>query len=124
MSVDIPPRPQRGIECGMKYLAIAKNEVKVRGDRLDEIWWRGAQWAVTDRGIECLDGTYFIDKARLLEEPDYSWPQHMSGKGWVDIDEFTTAWLVALVLHGYRELPTPVSLRNLFGQLPPRRQKP
>jgi hypothetical protein len=33
-------------------------------------------------GIECLDGTYFIEGKRLLEDlPEWSWPQHMAEKG-------------------------------------------
>lgn len=54
-------------------------------------------------GIECLDGQYHIPKERLLEGIgcDHSWPQHMSEKTWNDNDEFATAWLVAIVMHGY-----------------------
>ena len=84
-------------------ISLDDRPVKVRGDDLGTEWWRGAQWSVTEHGIERRDGTYFIAKDRLLEDlPGFSWPEHMAGKIWVDIDEFTTAWLVALVLHGYR----------------------
>lgn len=81
---------------------------------LDEIWWRGKQWAVTAYGIECLNGDYEIEADRLAEGfPedeggdssdgilfDDTWAVHMAEKNWVDIDEFATAWLVALALHG------------------------
>jgi len=74
--------------------------VEVSGGRLDTIWWKGRQWAVTEYGIECLDGKYAIDKSRLLKDyPKYVWPQHMREKDWVDLHDFTTAWLVALLLH-------------------------
>jgi hypothetical protein len=89
-------------------IATSRNVVAVRGEQPSQIWWRGAQWAVTTSGIERLDGTYSIKADRLLEdEPDYSWPEHMAGKGWIDVDEFVTAWLVALAMHGYDGKLTP-----------------
>ena len=113
----IPPHQRRDVE----RVTIADNEVKCRGEALGEIWWRGAQWAVTSDGIECLDGTYFIAKGRLLENREYPWPLHMAGKGWVDNDEFTTAWMVGLVLHGYGygNRINAKRLRALFAMLPP-----
>ncbi len=55
-----------------------------------------------------------------------SWPQQMSGKIWVDVDEFTTAGLVALVLHGYANRDNrknsrldPKLIREMFGELRP-----
>ncbi len=89
----IPPRPCRG-DAPIEY---SDNPVPVRGDPLHRILWRGRQWAVTEYGIECLDGTYPIERDRLGTEP---WPMHVTGKMWVDSDDFTTAWLVALSLHG------------------------
>jgi hypothetical protein len=115
---DIPPPPPRR---GAKPIAIANNDVKVRGEELHPIWWRGARWAVTAYGIECLDGTYAIERNRLLEDlPDFSWPQHMAGKIWVDIDEFATAWLIGLLLHGYGRKIKPAQLRDVCGRLPER----
>jgi hypothetical protein len=111
----IPPRQRRR----MQRLVIAENEVPCRGDALGEIWWRAAQWAVTADGLERLDGCYFIDKKRLLENREYPWPLHMAGKPWVDADEFTTAWMIALVLHGYGVMIEPAKLRELFALLPP-----
>lgn len=73
--------------------------VHVRGEELDEIWWQGRQWAVTRYGIECRDGSYAIPR-RLLWQPD--WEPHLAEKGWVDIPDFRTAYLVACALHGVR----------------------
>jgi hypothetical protein len=75
----------------------------VSGD-LDEIWWRGSQWAVTAYGIEALDGRYPIAVDYLLSTAPY-WPQHMAEKSWVDTDDFRTAFCVALVLHGLTSFP-------------------
>ena len=96
----------------------------VRGEDLGTEWWRGSQWSVTEHGIECRDGTYFIDKNRLLEDlPAHSWPEHMAEKTWVDVDDFTTAWMVALVLHGYSLDKVPQALLlKMFAKLPPRRR--
>ena len=55
-----------------------------------------AQWAITDRGLECTTRHYPIDWWRLWED----WVDHMKGKGWVDIDEFITALMNA---RGYFE---------------------
>lgn len=111
----LPARPKRGVA----RIEMASNPVTVRGEALDEIWWRGKQWAVTAHGIECLDGTYQFDAARLAENPDYLWPKHMDGKDWVDIEEFSTAWMVALLLHGQADKIGPAELRKVFAQLRP-----
>jgi hypothetical protein len=116
LKLDLAPRPRRTI----RQIAIAEDKVKVRGQALSAIWWRGRQWAVTAYGIECLDGTYVIERERLLELPHGSWPEHMAGKIWVDIDEFATAWLIALLLHGYKTKRK--DLLDAFGRLPPRRR--
>ena len=81
-------------------IAADKKPVKSRGERLSPIWWQGKQWAVTERGIECRDGTYFIAADRL-PGTNPSWPIHMAGKTWVDLDDFCTAFLIALLLHGH-----------------------
>ena len=99
-----------------------RSPVHVRGEPLDEVWWRGRQWAVTARGVERLDGTYHFEANRLDEGPkDYPWPMHMAEKTWVDIDEFTTAWMVALLLHGKAAAVDAGELREMFGMLPPSR---
>lgn len=85
-------------------IAIDRNPVVIRGEAPTEIWWRGKQWAVTEAGIEALDGTYFIDKARLLEDwKNWPWLRQLSDKNWVDSDDFATAFMVGLVLHGYSQ---------------------
>jgi hypothetical protein len=91
-------------------VAIDKTPVPLHGDPLDPIWWRGKQWAVTKHGIEALDGSYAIPARRLAEDlPGYSWVDHMAEKDeWVDIDEFATAWLIALQLHGVTVSPTQI----------------
>jgi hypothetical protein len=116
---EIPLRPR--LRRGAAPIAIADNAVKCRGERLGKIWWRGAQWAVTGYGLERLDGRYAIPKERLLEDPAHLWPLHMASKrrDVVDLDEFTTAWMVALLLHGYGGQITPADLRELFATLPP-----
>lgn len=82
-------------------VAIDSTPVKVRGEALAPIWWRGRQWAVTEFGLECLDGTYPIEKSRLREGLEkHCWPEHMTEKNWVNADDFITAWLVALAMHG------------------------
>jgi hypothetical protein len=43
----------------------ATNEVANRCEPLSEVWWQGRQWAVTSYGLECRDGTYFIDAPRI-----------------------------------------------------------
>lgn len=62
--------------------------------------------------IECLDGLYTC-KGRDLAAAmnNHHWPLHMAGKEWVDIDEFTTAWMVALILHGKGGSLSPAVLR-------------
>ncbi len=45
-------------------------------------------FAVTDRGIECLNHEYFIDNSRL-NKPD--WVLHMSAKTWVVSADFEAA---------------------------------
>lgn len=78
--------------------------VRCRGEALDRVWWQGRQWAVTTFGIEARDGTYAIGADRLAEGTGHAWvhawPAHVCAKNWVDRDDFRTAWLVAIVLHG------------------------
>lgn len=95
----IPHRPERGNDP----IEHDNTPVPRRGEDLSRVLWRGRQWAVTEYGIECLDGAYCIKKARLAENVEaYGWPLHVTGKTWVDPDDFCTAWLVALALHGVR----------------------
>jgi hypothetical protein len=117
----LPPRPERGV----RRIELDSTPVRVRGDKLDEVWWRGRQWAVTEYGIERLDGGYTIEAADLVwgfnNYPWYQWPAHMSGKRWVDIDEFTTAWMVAVLMHHKADQIDSEVLLTLFGRLRPKR---
>lgn len=83
--------------CGVIY---DSTPVRVRGEPLGAVWWQGRQWAVTSDGIEARDGSYVIEAGRVIEnlEP-YSWVRHMAAKNWVDLEDFATAWLVAVALH-------------------------
>lgn len=78
-----------------KYpIKTADNEVKVRGEALTEpVFWIGEQWAVTAYGLECRDGTYAIEAARLWEDEGggYGWTFHMKEKEWVDYHDFVAA---------------------------------
>ena len=79
------------------------DEVANRGEAPERIWWTGRQWCVTAWGIEARDGTYPIKRDRMFERLDqHSWIEHMSGKTWVDVEDFATAWLVAIALYGTR----------------------
>lgn len=74
--------------------------VKNTGDALGRIWWQGRQWAVTSDGVEARDGCYHIAANRVLENIDvHAWVSHMAEKDWVDLEDFATAWLVAVALH-------------------------
>jgi hypothetical protein len=83
-------------------IAYDKNEVANRCEALSEIWWQGRQWSVTAAGLECRDGTYFIDKKRLLEDHGCGWVAHVGRKTWVDVDDFATFYLAAVAMHGFR----------------------
>jgi hypothetical protein len=77
------------------------NSVRLCGGALDEIWWQGRQWAVTAYGIELRSGQYTINAKRLLDDlPGYSWIMQVGLKGWADVDDFATAFFVAVAMHG------------------------
>lgn len=95
--------PMRPDVCGDR-IETDTTAVRNRAEELHPALWRGKQWAVTEYGIEALDGTYAIEARRLTEDflTDYGgWIRHMGEKGWVDIADFTTAFMVAAVLHGH-----------------------
>jgi hypothetical protein len=107
LASDVTMRAQR--RRGRCYVATDTTPVKVRGENLAEVWWRGRQWAVTQYGVEALDGTYVIAAERLDEHLSsahpYGWPQQVGNKIWVDVEDFITAWLVGMTLHGVRAKP-------------------
>lgn len=96
----LKPQPRRG-SC-----TVVHGKREPSGKELGPILWSGRQWAVTEHGIERLNGNYFIDKSRLGDDlglSDYGgWCEHMGMKSWVDTDDFITAWLIGLTLFGYR----------------------
>ena len=71
-------------------------------------------------GIERRDGCYFIAKDRLGEgcddgSPD--WLLHIAEKGkHYDFDDFATAYLVALALHGYGDYFSPANLLDTIDR--------
>jgi hypothetical protein len=83
-----------------------QTEVKVRAEPLHPVIWQGRQWAVTSYGLECRDGAYTIEAKRLAEglrgEHPYSWVAHVGKKLWCDVDDFATAYLLAVAMHGVR----------------------
>ena len=82
------------------------------------VWWRGQkQWAVTAYGIESLDGQYRIEASCLLNM-DHPLPMAMAEKNWVNIEEFTTAWMVALLLHGKAGRANPKEVLKMLARLP------
>jgi len=116
-----PDTPERR---GVARIELSSEPVNLRGEPRHEIWWRGTQWAVTEYGIERLGGTHVIEAGRLLESPKYPWPIHMAGKSWCDLEEFTTAWMVAILLHGHgRKIHRQASPRKMIRQLPPIRTR-
>lgn len=77
------------------------SDVRLRGQALDEILWRGRSWAATRFGVEKRDGSFQIEGNRLREGlPNYSFIQHVAGKNDVDFEDFATAFFVACAMHG------------------------
>lgn len=109
---------------GEPIIEMDATPIRVRGEALHPMWWRGRQWAVTEFGIERLDGGYAIEAARLRQGiEEHAFPQHIRKKVWADAEEFTTAWMVALLLHGQAAKVNPERLREIFAALPPSRPR-
>ena len=76
-----------------------RGEVKVTGKELDQILWQGREWSVTTFGLERRDGCYAIEARRLLEgmrdDQPNSWVRHVRDRERLDINDFTTAFLIA-----------------------------
>ena len=99
-----------------------------RGTALHPIWWRGRQWAVTNYGVEALDGTYAIEARRLTEglgaiAPRVWLCEQVACEEWVDVDDLATAWLVAMTLHGVRT-GAARTIRGAIARLPLPRARP
>jgi hypothetical protein len=56
---------------------------------------RFGEWAVTERGVECLTSKYLIEKDRFGED---DWFTHMEEKTWVNMDDFKSAFFAAEAL--------------------------
>lgn len=98
----------RHIELRPVPIPSSSNPVPLQGEELGEVYWQGVQWAVTEDGIECRDGTYFIAAHRLRdEEPQYSWMRHMAEKDWVNLSDFNVAFAVACYVHLGEKLVIP-----------------
>jgi len=87
----------------------SRNVVRVRGEPLHPILWQGKQWAVTDYGLECRDGTYHVAANAFwyscnltgeitADQVFVSWWKHLSGKNWCDKDDVDNALQAMLVL--------------------------
>ncbi|HEX4158680.1 MAG TPA: hypothetical protein VHY79_09400 [Rhizomicrobium sp.] len=94
------------------------------------------QWEVTEYGVEAISTgllgstprrvvpKYFLEAGRLLEGTErgehqiYDWPVHLAEKGWVDMDAFIEAFLVALIVHRgrYSGDVNPMMLQATFAR--------
>lgn len=85
------------LQTGQPPAYVDHSPIESLGEDLSEpIFWTGRQWAVTAHGIEARDGKYAIEGTRVWEqEEEYGWIKHMSGKGWVDIQDFAEALRIA-----------------------------
>jgi hypothetical protein len=101
---DTPIPPRDPLTALIRYAASnladpprydATNYVRCRGERLSRIIWQGLEWAVTEHGVECRDGTYAIAASRLWE----NWVLHMAEKDWIDLDDFAEALRIARHRH-------------------------
>ncbi|WP_414461780.1 hypothetical protein [Hyphomicrobium sp. DY-1] len=65
---------------------------------IDRVIYKNRQWAVTSYGVENIAGPYhyFIEIERLDED---DWIEHMQGKKWVDIVEFSIVLGKAREIH-------------------------
>jgi hypothetical protein len=74
----------------------------------ERVLWRGRQWSVTTHALQCLSTHAEITFDRLADieqraKPDnYSWPEHMVQKNWIDLDDFIHCYLIACVANGFK----------------------
>lgn len=75
---------------------------------LSPVLWEGRQWAVTTYGLETISEPYHYyltplslnDKRTTPRGEVFDNPLHMVEKEWLDVEDYLTAWLAALALHG------------------------
>lgn len=115
--IDVAKEPEARQKRVLPKVEHSRDEVRVKGEPLSDIWWQGREWAVTSYGIEKRDGTYYIRHEDLdtHDNMNWSWPEHLAAKGWVDVEDFTTAWMVAIVMHG----KDGDRVRKIIAKLPP-----
>lgn len=72
-----------------------------RRSDLGRVIWKGRQWAVTEHGLERHDGPAYAIAADALGTPgeNWSWPDHMAMKEWIDWPDFVAAYAVAVLVH-------------------------
>lgn len=75
------------------------------------------QWAITDLGLEDVEGrSYQITSDRFAE---IDWDRHVTSKGWVDAADFRLAFETAQLLLAHDRLPVVVSSRYPSDGVPP-----
>lgn len=82
------------------------------GHELTEpVHWRGRQWAVTDYGIEALDGMYHVPTAEVWPSPDGTlpWLEALYRRYGTDRDDLNAALKVARTIWSAPDGPSPVT---------------
>ena len=60
------------------------------------VHWRGRQWAVTDAGVEAVDGKYHIEASAIrCDREGRDWIEHMRHQYWVDCEDLAEALEIA-----------------------------
>lgn len=86
----------------------------------NEVWWRGRQWIVDQDGMSCPEHNYNIFPDKIAEKwwdhPELPFcPIHVGKKGWCDLEDFLTAFLIALTLHGHGDKFTSENLQRVMS---------
>lgn len=98
------------------------NDVKVKGEKLHPVLWKGNQWAVTTYGLECRDGTYFVKAkdffsgCKTKREASDKWFRHISGKYWCDANCLYAAMHAMDMLFNLDGTRSDVPAPILYGQ--------
>lgn len=112
-------RPGKTRPIPTEFPIESAGEVRVIGQPLNSILWQGKQWAVTEYGIEKLNGRYAIESAAFFTthsawaksmgcDVATCWIRHMAEKGWVDMEDFQDAVDAFLMLFNPDGTRTPV----------------